>query len=113
MFLSGNNFIIFYTIICINKREFENLAIGILDVYDQHTTDNVRDVLVIRYLDFIEMDCLELAVDCKCERFLAHRVVQKTMDELWKGESLKSTSEVFIKLFIFYFVLRSTKKQID
>ena len=65
--------------------EFEKLAIGVLNASEQNTRDLVSDVLIIRYLPFIKMDCLQLAVDCNCEEFLSHSAVQRTLDKIWKG----------------------------
>ena len=67
-------------------RNFEDLAIGVLTVYDRNTRENVNDVLVIRYLKDLEMDILELAVHCKCKRFVSNSTVQCILDNIWQGK---------------------------
>ena len=60
------------------------MAIGVLDVYDKNTRESVVDVLVIRYLKELGMDCLELAHLCKCRRFLSNSTVQRVLDYIWQ-----------------------------
>ena len=43
-------------------------------------------VIVLRYLQEFGMDVLELAVECQCEKFVSNLVVQKILDEIWKGK---------------------------
>ena len=63
------------------------MAIGVLQVFDEHTRENVEDVLVRRYIRDIGMDVIELALHCKCERFVSHLVIQKSLDNIWNGKS--------------------------
>ena len=60
------------------------MAIGVLDVYDKNTRENVLNVLLIRYFPELRMDCLELAVFCKCQRFVSNSTVQRILDYTWK-----------------------------
>jgi hypothetical protein len=53
------------------------MAIGLLELFDKNTRDTVLDVLVLRYLKDLGMDCLELAVLCKCQRFVSNASVQR------------------------------------
>ena len=69
-------------------REFENLAIGVLDVFDKNTRDILNHSLVVRYYNHLEKDILELAVMAKCEDFVSHRLIQKTMDKIWFANEL-------------------------
>ena len=66
-------------------REFENLALKVLDTFEEHTRDLVNDVLVIRYLKLVRMDCIQLAYVADCEEFVAHNVVQKALRTIWEG----------------------------
>ena len=74
------------------SREFEELAIGVLTVFDKSTRNNVKDVLVIRYIEDLNMDCLELAVYCKCKKFVSNSIVQSILDDIWNGK--KSDSHI-------------------
>ena len=59
------------------------MAIGVLEVFDKNTRENVIDVLVIRYFPELEIDCLELAVLCNCKNFVSNSTVQSILDYLW------------------------------
>jgi hypothetical protein len=67
------------------KREFEDMAVGLLKFYDRNTRDVINDVLIIRYIPLFSMDCLELAVHCKCKEFLSTSVVQKVLTKICSG----------------------------
>jgi hypothetical protein len=73
---STKNFLIFIKFLK-TLSDFEDMAIGVLDVYDKNTRESVVDVLVIRYLRELGMDCLELANLCECKRFLSNSTVQR------------------------------------
>ncbi len=68
-----------------SAKDFENLAIGILNVFEEHTRKHVNDVLLIRYYDFIKMNCLQLAFEAECDDFIAHNVTQQAVEKLWNG----------------------------
>ncbi len=70
------------------------MAIGVLKVYDKNTRENVNDVLVIRYIRHLEMDSLELAVRCKCKRFVSNTTVQSILDNIWEGRRNDSLTMV-------------------
>lgn len=83
------------------------MAIGVIDFYDKNTRENVIDVLVIRYIKELGMDCLELAVrKCKCYRFVSNATVQRILDYKWRDTRNKSFKKVnqnidSIKLVLF------------
>ena len=58
------------------KRNFENMAIDVLKIFEKNTTEMVEDVLIVRFLEDFGMDCIELAIICKCENFISHTTVQ-------------------------------------
>jgi hypothetical protein len=69
--------------------EFEKLAIGVLTVFERNTRDAMSDLFIVRYIDFLQKDCLELAVDSECKNFVSNRLVQKVMDDIWYGNKSK------------------------
>ena len=75
-------------------RKFEDMAIGVLEVFDKSTRDNVQDVLVIRYIESLKMDCLELAVHCDCVNFVSNSIVQRILDNIWEGKEYKTDQMV-------------------
>ncbi len=54
-------------------------------MYQEKTNRIVDDVLIIRYIENLEMDCLELAVHCECKRFVSHPLIQRILDTIWYG----------------------------
>jgi hypothetical protein len=94
IFLIFSYLIKYNNLLNINYSEFENKAIGVLEVFDKNTKENVVDVLVIRYLKELGMDCLELAVLCKCERFVSNTTVQRILDYIWSDTRNKTIEMV-------------------
>jgi hypothetical protein len=72
------------------------MAIGLLEFFDKNTRENVVDVLVIRYLKELTVDCLELAALSKCENFVSHSTVQRILDHLWEDKRDKNIKKVLI-----------------
>ena len=72
--------------VLIFKSEFEDLAIGLLKIFDDERTDKVADVLIFRYLKDFKMDCLEVAIECDCKTFVSSGAVQKALDKIWLGK---------------------------
>jgi hypothetical protein len=53
----------------------------------------VDDVLIIRYIKEYGLDCLELAVECKCKKFLSSPIVQSNLNNIWRG-SIRETIDL-------------------
>lgn len=65
-------------------REFESLAIGVMNVFDANTKDTMNCVIMQNNIPFIlNCDCLNFAVECECKRFVALGSVQNVITELW------------------------------
>ena len=77
------------------------MAIGVLEIYDKRTREIIIDVLVIRYLKDLEMDCLALAVLCKCHRFVSNSTVQRILDYIWNDSRNKKIEIVILLIFKF------------
>ena len=76
------------------------MAIGIIEVFDKNTTEAVDDVLIIRYIRQLKMDHLELAFICKCSKFLSNNLVQRVLNDIWKGKQAIEDEEVnLLQLF--------------
>jgi|LakMenEpi03Aug12_release.lakeMendotaPanAssembly.Ray.scaffolds.fasta_scaffold4764756_1 hypothetical protein len=67
------------------NREFEDLAIGVAKVFEFHTREVVNDVLITRYIKEYGMDCLQLSVECGCEKFVSSSIVQRNLFTIWRG----------------------------
>ena len=70
------------------------MAIGVLEFYDKSTRENVVEVLMIRYIKKLGMDCLELAVSCKCHTLVANITVQRILDHIWHDKRDKTIEKV-------------------
>jgi len=67
------------------ERDFEVLAVNVLQTFDKSTRDIINDVLIIRYIELVNMDCLQLAVHCDCKEFVSMPIVQNVINDIWKG----------------------------
>jgi hypothetical protein len=76
------------------------MAIGLIKLYDRNTRDSISDVLIIRYIPLFRMDCLELAVHCKCKGFLSTTIVQNILNNIWSGKQ-QNNSELVGLNFLF------------
>ncbi len=85
------------------------MATGVLEVFDKNTRESVIDVLIIRYFPELGMDCLELAVLCKCQQFVSSSTVQRILDYIWHD----TRNECFqIVMFLFCIKLTQFKNYI-
>jgi hypothetical protein len=82
-------------------RLFEDMAIGVLEIFDKNTSEAVDDVLIIRYIRQLEIDHLELAYICKCKKFMSNSLVQRVLDNIWTGK--KPIKDVLVNNHLSYF----------
>ena len=64
------------------------MALNLLSVIPEHRADSF---LVIRYLKHLEIDCLDLAVECECEKFVSSSAIQNILDKMWLGYNENET----------------------
>ena len=69
------------------------MAIGVVKTFNGKMIE-VNDVLIVRYIDHLKMDCLELAVLCDCKEFISMSVVQRALDNLWCGKNCDTSKLV-------------------
>ena len=62
------------------------MAIGVVKIFDEKMREELNDVLIVRYISHLKMDCLDLAVLCDCKEFISMNVVQRVIDNLWNGD---------------------------
>ena len=71
----------------------------------------MKDVLVMRYDKYINMDYLGLAIESKCKNFVASNIIQSILEDIWKGVDINLNPQVnylkknFISMFKFNFTL--------
>jgi hypothetical protein len=78
------------------------MAIGLVKVYDKNTRDVINDLLIVRYVPFIGMDCLELSAHCQCTSFLALNVIQHIFNNIWNGQKQDYSRLVSGFLLLFF-----------
>ena len=80
------------------------MATGVLEVFDKNTRESVIDVLVIRYFPELGMDCLQLAILCKCQQFVSSSTVQRILDYIWHDTRNECFQIVMFLFFITHFI---------
>ena len=61
------------------------MAIGVITVFEEHSRIVIDDVLIRRYIKDYDMDCLQMSVECNCETFVSSSVVQRNLNNIWRG----------------------------
>lgn len=65
------------------NSQFEDLAIGVMNVFDTNTRDSMNGVLMQTEIPYMKTDCLDFAVQCECRRFVALPSIQNVITEMW------------------------------
>ena len=67
------------------KRQFENIAVKLLELFDQEEDDNLEDNLLLTEIDFFGMHLVKLAMIGNCKKFIATETVQRVISDLWNN----------------------------
>lgn len=67
-------------------HDFEEMAIGVLNIFDKSTDDIINGVILLRKIPFYNMDCLQMAVEGDCQKFVALSSVQNLLTDIWFGK---------------------------
>ena len=78
-------FLYFYLFFFIYTSEFENLAIGVLNIFDLNSDDLINSIVLLRQINIYGMDCLQMAVEARCLKFVSLPTVQILITEIWNG----------------------------
>ena len=79
--MMGNNFFFLF----LNYSQFEDMAIGVMNVFDNNTRDSMNGVLMKTEVPFMKHDFLYFAVQCECKNFVALPSIQSVITDLWYG----------------------------
>ena len=71
--------------------DFEQMAIGVLNIFDATTDDLINGVILLRKIPFFNLDCLQMAVEADCKKFVSLSSVQNLLTDIWYGK-IASTS---------------------
>ena len=89
-------FVYYYSFI---NREFEDMACGVLEIFDSRMDDIVNGVVLLQKIPYYGLNCLQLAVEAKCLKFISLSTVQNLLTEIWNGRvETKSGLKGFIKV---------------
>lgn len=85
----------------ISADEFENLSIGVLSTFDDHTDDLVNGAILLRKIPYYRYDSLQIAFEARCMNFLSHRAVQNLLTDIWFGQVTQKSNYSFqLKMII-------------
>ena len=65
---------------------FEEMAIGVLNIFDATTDDLINGVILLRKIPFYNLDCLQMAVIADCKTFVSLSSVQNLLTDIWHGK---------------------------
>ena len=66
--------------------DFEEMSIGVLNIFDSTTDDLINGVILLRKIPFYNLDCLQMAVESDCQKFVALSSVQNLLTGIWYGK---------------------------
>ena len=76
----------------IQSKYFENLSIGVLNLFDANEPDYKNEILILSPLELMnQRNSLELAVEGGVLKFLATSCIQNVLTKIWNG--ILSTEE--------------------
>ena len=67
-------------------KDFEEMAIGVINIFDKSTDDIINGVILLRKIPFYNLDCLQMAVEGDCQKFVALSSVQSLLTDIWYGK---------------------------
>ena len=77
------------------------MAIGVLNLFDSTTDDLINGVILLRKIPYFNLDCLQMAVEANCQKFVSLTSVQNLLTDIWYGKvSSKSGIKANIKVKI-------------
>ena len=75
------------------------MAIGVLNIFDSTTDDLINGVILLRKIPFFNLDCLQMAVEADCQKFVALSSVQNLLTDIWYGKvTSKSGAKASLKV---------------
>ena len=86
-----------------NFSQCEDLAIGVMNVFDTNTRDSNNAVLMNAKVPFLKTDCLDFAVKCECRRFVALPSIQNVITKMWYRKIVVKTGSSFKLKVRFYY----------
>ena len=66
-------------------REYEEMACGVLNIFDMTSDDWMNCVLLLQEIPYYRMNCLKMANQARCLKFISLPAVQDILDRIWSG----------------------------
>ena len=61
------------------------MACGVLTTFDENTENSLNCVLLLQDIPHYGMNCLKMANQAKCLKFISLQIVQDILDRIWNG----------------------------
>lgn len=79
------------------------MACGVLNVFDGTSDDLINGIILLQKIPFYGLDCLQIAVEARCLKFIALPSVQNLLTDIWNGKiESKSGFKAAIKVHCFF-----------
>ncbi len=65
---------------------FENLSLGVLNVFDINTDDRINIEILLNRILYFKTHTLQMAQIGDCKQFVAHPAVQNLLTSIWIGQ---------------------------
>jgi hypothetical protein len=75
------------------------MACGVLNIFDNNSNDLINGIVLLQIIPYFGIDCLQMAVEARCLKFLALPTVQNLVTDIWNGKiSSKSGFKAALKV---------------
>lgn len=82
----------FLILVCFFKREYEKLAVGVLDHCYREDRRRTSLLLIREMPEWGNVSCLCLGAAAHDKQFIAHPAVQNVLNDLWSGRISRQNS---------------------
>ncbi|CAF0758789.1 unnamed protein product [Brachionus calyciflorus] len=65
--------------------EFEEMACGVLNIFDNLSDDLINGIILLQKISYYDLECLRIAVEARCLKFIALPTVQNLLTDIWNG----------------------------
>ena len=68
------------------KSNFDNMANGVFNIFDENSNNLNNAVILLQTVPYYKLNCLEMASEADCQKFIALPSVQNLLTEIWIGK---------------------------
>ena len=66
--------------------EFEEMSCQVLSIFDRSSDDIINGIILQQKVPYYGLDCLQMAVEAKCMKFISLSSVQNLLTDIWNGK---------------------------